>query len=195
MGPTRYAVSAEDAAWAVDWLAAHGVAPGRPLIAIHPGAGAAVKQWPLAAWATVADGLNSTFGAQILLTGGASERSLTQALGVALRQPALDSAGATPLGQLAALQARCALVLGSDSGPLHLAVAVGVPTVHLYGPVAHAKFGPWGDPARHVVVATDWACAPCNQLDWPAAVLAQHQCMAAITPERVLAAAGILLTR
>ena len=47
---------------------------------------------------------------------------------------------------------RCALVLGSDSGPLHLAVAVGAPTVHLYGPVPAAKFGPWGDPARHVVL-------------------------------------------
>jgi len=195
MGPTRYVVAAEDAAWAAAWLAAHGRAPGRPLIAIHPGAGAAVKQWPLVAWAAVADGLNSTFGAQILLTGAANERSLTQTLGAALRRPALDSAGATTLGQLAALQAHCALVLGSDSGPLHLAVAVGAPTVHLYGPVAHTKFGPWGDLARHVVLTTDWACAPCNQLDWPAAVLAQHQCMAAILPERVLAAAEILLTR
>ncbi len=195
MGPTRYAVAPEERAWAADWLVARGVEPARPLIAIHPGAGAPVKQWPVDAWAAVANGLTAAFDAQILLTGSASERPLTQALSKALRQPAWDSAGETTLGQLAALLARCALVLGSDSGPLHLAVAMGAPTVHLYGPVAHAKFGPWGDPTRHVVLATDWVCAPCNRLDWPADVLAQHQCMAAISPERVLAAAKILLTR
>ena len=64
----------------------------------------------------------------------------------------LERAGATTLGQLAALYERCALVLGSDSGPLHLAVAVGAPSVHLYGPVPPAKFGPWGDPTRQVVL-------------------------------------------
>jgi len=116
-------------------------------------------------------------------------------LRAALRQPPLDSAGVTTLSQLAALQARCALVLGSDSGPLHLAVAIEAPTVHLYGPVSVSKFGPWGDPARHVVLATGWDCAPCNRLDWPATVLAQHQCMAAISPEQVLAAAKALLMR
>ncbi len=81
--------------------------------------------------------------------------------------------------------ARCTLVLGSDSGPLHLAVAVDTPTVHLYGPVSAAKFGPWGDPTRHAVLATGWPCAPCNRLDWPPAILPQHACLANITPDEV----------
>ena len=56
--------------------------------------------------------------------------------------------------------------------------------MHLYGPVSPAKFGPWGDPARHVVLQTSWPCAPCDRLDWPPTALPQHACMAAITPEQ-----------
>jgi lipopolysaccharide heptosyltransferase II len=193
LGRTRFAVRAQDRAWAVAWLADHGADGTRPLVAIHPGAGAVVKQWPVTAWAEVAGGLAGVTGAQILLTGSAAERRLTQALAEALASPVVNAAGETGLGQLAALQERCTLVLGSDCGPLHLAVAVGVPTVHLYGPISPVKFGPWGDPEQHIVLATDWACSPCNRLDWPSRALVQHQCMAAIKPEQVLRAALDLL--
>ena len=159
-------------------------------MAIHPGAGAAVKQWPTAAWAEVAARLTTELGARILLTGGEPERPLTAAIAAALSEPPLDASGQTNLDQLAALLERCALALGSDSGPLHLAVAVGTPTVHLYGPVSATKFGPWGDSNRHVVLKTDWPCAPCNRLDWPAAELAQHACMVTIAPSDVVRAAG-----
>jgi lipopolysaccharide heptosyltransferase II len=192
-GPTRYTVTATDRAWAADWLTAQGVGPVQRLVAVHPGAGAVVKQWPIAAWAEVANRLVEHLGVQILLTGGPSEQGLTAALTQALPQPVFDAAGATTLGQLAALYARCALVLGSDSGPLHLAVAVGTPTVHLYGPVPPAKFGPWASPVRHVVLQTNWACAPCARLDWPAEVLVQHACMVAIRPDDVIQAAHALL--
>lgn len=183
-GPLRFAISGEAARWADGWLAAQG-AGDRPVIAIHPGAGAAVKEWPPTAWAQVGARLAATFGARLLLTGGASERPLAEAVARELPTPPLDATGQTDLDQLAALLARSALALGSDSGPLHLAVAVGTPTVHLHGPVSAAQFGPWGDPARHVVLATGWPCAPCNRLDWPPAVLAQHACMTDITPDEV----------
>ncbi len=193
LGPTRFSCSEEDRSWAGAWLQDRGLDPTKPLVGIHPGAGAPVKQWPVAAWAAVADGLSEAHGAAILLTGTAGERPLTGAVAAAMSRPVLDAAGETTLGRLAALQERCAVVLGSDSGPLHLAVAVGTPTVHLYGPVAPATFGPWGDPGRHVVLVTDWACAPCNRLDWSPEVLPQHGCMGAIAPEHVLRAAARLL--
>ncbi len=198
LGPTRYRVTAEDRAWAASWLEAAGVSPADRLVAIHPGAGAAVKQWPPAAWAAVATALATQYNARILLTGSSGERALTAAIAASAGQlacPLLEAAGQTTLGQLAALYARCAVVLGSDSGPLHLAVAVGAPTVHLYGPVPAAEFGPWGDPADHIVLTTPWPCAPCHQLDWPANTLAQHACIAAIRTEDVLQAASALLRR
>ncbi len=193
LGPTCYPISADDRAWAAERLAAQGIGTEGRLVAIHPGAGAAVKQWPVAAWAEVANRLAGRSDSRIVLTGGPGERELTGAVASLLERPALDVAGITTLGQLAALYARCTLVLGSDSGPLHLAVAVGTPTVHLYGPVSPAKFGPWGDPARHVVLTTRWSCAPCDRLDWPAQTLPQHACMAAITPDDVIAAASSLI--
>jgi lipopolysaccharide heptosyltransferase II len=192
-GPMQYSIAAADQAWAADWLAARGIGPEQRLIAIHPGAGAAVKQWPIAAWAEVAARLSERAGVRIVLTGGPSERELTATLASALARPPFDAAGATTLGQLAALYTRCALVLGSDSGPLHLAVAVAAPTLHLYGPVPPAKFGPWGDPVRHVVLAANWSCAPCDRLDWPAESLSQHACMRSITPDDVIHAAQTLL--
>ena len=188
-GPLRFVIGAAAQTWAAGWLAAQGISAEHRLIAIHPGAGAAVKQWPADAWAAVATQLGSEFGAQIALTGSAAEQPLAQEIAARLSPAPLDVTGQTDLEQLGALLARCRLVLGSDSGPLHLAVAVGAPTVHLHGPVSARKFGPWGDPARQRVVSTNWPCAPCNRLDWPASALAEHGCMAAITVDDVLAAA------
>lgn len=191
-GSLRYRITPDDRAWAIAWLASAGITQDHRLVAIHPGAGAVVKQWPAAAWATVANAL-AELGARIVLTGGSGELALTAAISDQLASPPLDAAGKTTLGQLAALYERCAVVLGSDSGPLHLAVAVGVRTVHLYGPVPAAEFGPWGNPADHVVLTTPWACAPCHRLDWPADALAKHACIAAIQPEDVLQVAVDLL--
>ncbi|MDO9066098.1 MAG: glycosyltransferase family 9 protein [Chloroflexota bacterium] len=92
------------------------------------------------------------------------------------------------------------LVMGVDSGPMHMAVAMDTPTVHLFGPVSPAAFGPWGDPARHVVVQASYADEPChgrscNRLDFAGQDLAQHRCMASISLEEALAAAEGLLSR
>jgi len=161
-------------------------------IAVHPGSGAAVKRWRPDAWAQV---LRALMPAEqpLILTGGPGEASLTAELAALLpdRQP-LDLAGQTDLGGLAALQAGCCLVLGPDSGPLHLAVAAGTPTVHLYGPASALRFGPWGPPSRHRVVATALDCAPCGRLDWTD--LAAHPCVRDLPPAHVLAAARELLS-
>ena len=98
------------------------------------------------------------------------------------------AAGETGLGELAAIMARCQLVLGVDSGPLHLAVAMGTPTVHLFGPVDKRAFGPWGDPAHHVVVTSEMDCIPCNRLDYTPSELDGHPCVRNITVEQVLEA-------
>jgi len=189
LGPLRYRVRPEDRAWAAGRLAEVGIGAQDRVVAIHPGAGAPVKQWPAEAWALVADALAARLGVRFVLTGAASEAPLTQAVASLAAGPMVNAAGRTTLGQLAALYERCAVVLGSDSGPLHLAAAVGAPTVRLYGPVSVGKFGPWGEPARHIALATPWACAPCHRLDWPAEALTDHACVAAIRPQDVVAAA------
>ena len=76
-------------------------------------------------------------------------------------------AGQTSLVQLGALAERCVLALGTDSGPLHLAAALGTPTVRLYGPTDPALFGPWGKPTDHVVLTSQLPCRPCGNLVAP----------------------------
>lgn len=162
-------------------------------IAIHPGAGAAVKLWRAEGWAAVADVLARETGAQILLTGSEAERPLCVEIAEKLGTQARVMAGQTTLDQLAALFARCRLVLGPDSGPLHLAVAVGAPTVHLYGPVDATTFGPWGAPERHRALTSAWPCIPCNRLDYRRDELAHHPCVREISVDEVLNAARRVL--
>lgn len=180
LGPSRFTVQPEDARWARARLG------GGRWVAIHPGAGAAVKQWPVESWAAVASALHAARGVAIVLTGGPGERQLAAAIAARLPFPALDLSGQTSFGQLAALYSKCDLVLGSDSGPLHLAVAAGAKTMTLYGPIPATKFGPWGEPARNVVLRSSFPCAPCDRLDWPRHVLPLHACMAAIPPQQVI---------
>ncbi|MFN8514459.1 MAG: glycosyltransferase family 9 protein [Chloroflexia bacterium] len=140
----------------------------------------------------MADRLAAEFGARIVLTGGPGDEPLTGAVAaqMASGRP-LDLTGQTDIASLVALYRRCALVLGPDSGALHLAVAAGAPTVHLYGPADPVKFGPWGDPARQRVVHAGRHCANCGDLS-PSRPRGAA-CMLAIGMEDVVAAARPLL--
>lgn len=189
--PSNFRPSPADAARAAELLAETGADDGAPLVAIHPSAGVPVKLWDEGRLATVADRLAADYGAQIVLTGGPGDEALTAAVARQMTTPALDLAGRTSLGELGAVFARCALALGPDSGALHLAVAAGAPTVHLYGPADPVKFGPWGAPARQRVVSAGMHCARCGDL-LPARPRGAA-CMLAIEVADVLRAARPLL--
>jgi len=131
--------------------------------------------------------------ARIVITGSRDELDLAWSVSARMRSEAIVAAGDTSLAQLAALFARCRLVLGPDCGPLHLAVAAGTPTVHLYGPVDVHKFGPWGAPERHLVVTSNRACIPCDRLDYSPEELADHPCVREIPVHDVVEAARKLL--
>lgn len=191
--PLEFPLRAQDREFAARYLAEQGVKDDDLLVCIHPGAGAPVKLWRSEGWARVADELVERYGVKVILTGSASEAPLVQAIAAQMASRPLVAAGQTTLGQLAALMTRCRLVLGVDSGPLHLAVAVGTPTVHLYGPVDSRTFGPWGDPTRHVVLTSDLDCIPCHRLDYRSDELEQHRCLWAISEAQVSEAARRLL--
>lgn len=162
---------------------------GQPLVLLHPGSGSPLKSWPAGRWAAVADALVER-GARVVLTGGADDVDGPRAVAGVMRQPALVLAGQTSLGQLGALAERCRLAIGTDSGPLHLAAAVGTPTLRLYGPTDEAVFGPWGEEQRHAVLSYPLACRPCgNLVRPPCGALSQPPCLLGIPTERVVAAA------
>jgi ADP-heptose:LPS heptosyltransferase len=211
--PMRFAPAPADEAWAAAWLAAHGVAPGDRLVIIHPGTGGPDKHWPAARWSAVGDALVAMDGGgrsiraeasgahrhspasklRLVLTGGPGEEGLVAEVATGMRAAPLMLAGQTTLGQLAALLRRADLVLGVDSGPLHLAAAVGAPSIHLYGPSDADRFGPWGDPARHVVLRAGVWCAPCGVFAACPRGLALPECMGRIDTARVVAEARRML--
>jgi len=162
-------------------------APHR-IICLHPGSGAAIKGWLPDKWAAVADSLLQTYPATLLLTGSASEAAITSAIQAKMRGKALCLAGQTSLPLLAALYDRAQLIIGTDSGALHLAAAVGSPTVTLFGPADPAEFAPWGEAGRHAVVSSAIACQPCRILGWQQDDAALHPCVHDIMPQQVLAA-------
>lgn len=160
-----------------------------PYFVIHPGAGAVVKEWPVHRWQEVAGDLASQ-GWPIVLTGSQAEADVCTT--IANRVPACVSlAGLTTVPVLAEVMRGAAIAIGPDCGPLHLAVATGTPTVHLFGPSDPCRYGPWGDPNRHRVVTANWHCSRCGDLSpgrGPAC-----GCMLAIQTDAVLAAAKSVL--
>lgn len=186
--PLRFAVASDWQQQAEAILHTAGIAPHTPFVIIHPGSGAPVKLWTPAQWAQVGQALRDE-GMAVVVTGGPGEEALCKSIAGACT--AVDLGGKTSFGVLAALMQRARAVLGVDSGPLHLAVAVGAPTVHLFGPADDVRFGPWGEASKHIVLRSDWTCAPCEKLDW--VDLEQHGCVRDIDVASVLSAARQIL--
>jgi len=162
-------------------------------LCLHPGAGAPVKLWREEAFAEVGDALAKEYGLRVVITGSAEERRLGLSIAERMKHKPHVIAGKTGLGELAAIMASSKLVMGVDSGPLHIAVSQGVPTIHLYGPVDHRAFGPWGDPRRHVALVSGMECVPCQRLDYRLDELDDHPCVRSISVAQVLEAAHSLL--
>ncbi len=169
---------------------------GSPLVGIHASGGRAVKQWPADRFGDVARRLIADRGATIVLTGSAADRPLVAAIRQCLpAERVIDVAGALELPALGALVARLDLFVTGDTGPMHLAHAVGTPVVAIFGPSAPARYAPRGPLDR--VVRIDLPCSPCNRIRLPPARCTgcTPDCLALLDAERVIAAADVVLDR
>lgn len=161
-----------------------------PLVAIHPGGRHfPFKRWPLDRYAALADALAAQ-GFSVVLVGGDEDVKIASALATSTRCKPVVSAGRLRLRETAALLARCRLFVGNDSAPLHMAAAVGTPTVGIFGPTDPSQFGPGGP--QHTVVRKAPPCSPCFKFYgglwqyWPRC--ARPACMEAIEVPDVMAA-------
>jgi lipopolysaccharide heptosyltransferase I len=128
---------------AQELLAAAGVKRGDRLVILNPGAGRAAKQWPLAHFRQLANQLWGSAGARVLVTWGPGEEVSARLLaGGLVSKPIV--APPTDIPTLAALLRHAAVVVGGDTGPIHLAAGLGTPTVGLYGPTRAERNGPFG---------------------------------------------------
>ncbi len=199
--PLHFFPTTAEQQWASALLFDEGIDTDTSLVVIHPGSGAAVKLWRTEGWATCADALTKSLTmatpVRIILTGSENERPMLEEIARNMQSPAVLVTDAT-IGQLAALQAKALLVLSVDSGPLHLAVSQGTPTLQLFGPTDPRIFGPWGKNERHIVLASTHRCPscpniPCGRLDFPPQEVADHPCVRLITEQQVLSAVDRLI--
>jgi len=191
----KFYPSPEDIRYVNLHLSEWGIERGERVVVIHPGTGATIKLWTVEGFAAVADALAQSYGAKVILAGGQGEKVLLKNIVKTCQTEPLrwEIAG---WGRLAALFARCNLVVGLDSGPPHLAVAVNTPSIHIFGPTDPTIFGPWGDPARHRVIRTELElpCCPCGVLDFQRICWRGGYCMRTIKVSQVLQVAEELLS-
>lgn len=176
----------EDEAAAGRLLAEAGVAPGdrRPLVLLQPGARYWFKAWPVERFAELADRLTERYGCLVLVGGSPAERETAETVRALARSAPLVLAGRTSLLEFAALLTRCALFVGNDNGPMHMAAALGVPVVALFGPSDPAVWGPRG--RRVLTLSKGLDCRRCFH---PTCFRGEERCMKLISTDEVFAAA------
>ena len=113
----------------------------------NPGMALDTKRWPAIRYAELGAALHDRHGLAVVLAGAADDRLVTAEVSRLMRAPSIDLAGLTTIGALGALLELCALYVGNDSGPTHLAAAVGAPVVAIFGPTDPAVYAPFTDRA------------------------------------------------
>lgn len=162
-------------------LEAHGWKPGQPLIGLAPGAAFGhAKRWPSRNFAELASALQREYGAACVILGRAEDRDASAGIN------GIDLVGRTDLPALMGVVSHCTTLVANDSGALHLAAALGVPVVGIYGPTDERYSTPLAsvEPAagRVTTLSEPVFCRPCFMADCPI----DHRCMKRISPERVL---------
>jgi len=166
------------------------------LVGVHAAGGRESKQWHLDRFAAVARELATSRGATIVLTGSDGDRALVDRVKRDLAGvPVVDAAGGLDVPTLAGVLAQLDLFVTSDTGPMHLAAAVGTPVVALFGPAQPARYGPRAAVER--IVRVDLPCSPCGRVRLPPERCRGHvpDCMDGITVAAVVRAANDLLDR
>jgi heptosyltransferase-2 len=161
-------------------LASEGVSPGSPLTILNPGGyfGSA-KRWPPERFAALAALLQEREGARVVIVGSQGEVPLARLITDALVSKPLILTGRTSLRQLAAVISLADLFVTNDSGPMHLANALGTPVLALFGPTDPESTAPFQEPSAFLHKAPP--CWPCAYRDCPF----DHRCMESISPEEV----------
>ncbi len=157
----------------------------RPVIALNPGATHAVNRWPTTMFAALADRIQDELGAHAIVIGGPDDVALAEEIIAFCRHKPLSLAGKTSLLQLGAVLERCSALVSGDTGPMHMATAVGTPVVALFGAADPARTGPVGTGHR-IVQANSVACVPCRSRTCSNSILLE--CMKKISIDDVVAA-------
>ncbi len=151
----------------VSLLKNEGVNAQDKIVVIAPGAGkswgkdAYLKHWPAQNYSALADKVIEEYGVKIIIVGDYSEKDIIKNVISGMHNKVLDLSGKTSVGELAALFSGANLVITNDGGPMHMAVAAGVSTVSIFGPVDDLVYGPYPLSDKHKVAKSVISCQPC----------------------------------
>jgi len=173
-------------------LAARLVDPagGAPLVGLAPGARWSLKRWPPERFAEVGAALQRE-GVEVVLVGGPEDRAELDRLRSGLARPPLGETASLDVAGLAAVLSRLSLLVTVDSGPAHLAQAVGTPVIAVFGPTSQRRWGP--APGLGGVVALPLSCSPCTNYGKGGCAQGDRACLEALPAEVVLEAARAAL--
>jgi len=167
-----------------------GVQRSQSIVMLQPGARYWFKAWPSERFAELADRLMSQYGCQVLIGGSDQDIDLAQQIQQMAKSSPIIMTGRATSKQFAAIAKRSALFIGSDSGAMHIASAVGTPVVALFGPSSPREWGPRGGPVE--VLYKDLDCRSCFH---PTCTRGEENCMRLIAVDEVMSAFGRLMGR
>jgi heptosyltransferase-2 len=180
-------VPESDAAWSERFLRERGLNSGTPIVGLNPGAAyGPAKRWLPERFAEVGRRLRDECGAEVLVFGSSADADVVGAVVERIGRGAHDLAGQTRLGELAALMARCDVVVTNDTGPMHLAGALGTRVLAVFGSTSPARSSPSG---AVTVIQQQSDCPPCFRRACPT----DFRCMTSITADAVFDAAAACL--
>ncbi len=181
----------EDRRQAEELLHRHGLdRVRRPLIGVHPSAGRAIKQWEVHKFSALVDGLAESTSGNVILTGAPADRDLVEQVAAQCRTTPHRLIGEVGLRAFAALIEKLDLFITGDTGPMHLADAVGSRGVAIFGPSDPRRYRPEHSDYR-TVVRKELYCSPCNMIRKPPNECSRPEapeCIAGISVDRVMAA-------
>jgi heptosyltransferase-2 len=173
-----------------DLLRRYGLKEGARLIALCPGSiNSRAKRWPAQRYAVLADRFIDECGANVLLIGSSGEKEVSLEVSGRMRNQPVMLTGETDLKELVAVLSLVDLLVTNDTGPAHIAAALGRPTLVIFGPTNFLTTRPFSPFAEIVRQPPD--CAPCMLRDCPI----DHRCMTAIDPDEVFNRASVMMKR
>ena len=179
--------------WPDEFLKRNGISDSDILVGIVPGGGtswgesAFRKHWPKEKFTYVADKLTSIDKYKIILFGSEKEVNICNFIADRMKSRVINLCGRTNLGQFAAILQGCKLLITNDGGPLHMASALGVKTVSIFGPVDERVYGPYPPSKEHMIITGNVECRPCyKNFRYP--LCRDRVCLDSIEPSTVLEA-------
>jgi heptosyltransferase-2 len=170
-------------------LQTEGLPAGAPFLVLNPGAAyGSAKRWYPDRFARAADTVAQEFGFHVVLIGSEAERAIAQEIAAQSKSKTVVLSGKTSLETLIGILAESSVMITNDSGPMHIAAALGIPTVAVFGSTDDIVTGPCGARTRIVKQAVE--CSPCLLRDCPI----DHRCMDRVTVDHVCRAARELLS-